>query len=113
MAEKTDKPVLLVRNIEVPEINKAAVHLAPKEYQFAIQLIAGIALPENQKYTVQVRNGNVEFNSDDKKTSVFEENGKIISSYNRFNQNLHEGRGTMKLPYIDTTDMGTVFVYLI
>jgi len=61
-----------------------------------------------------VRIGNVEFNSDDKKTAVFEENGKIISSYNRFNQNLHEGGvGLKKLPYIDTTDMGKVYVYLI
>jgi len=44
---------------------------------------------------------------------VFEENGKIISSYNRFNQNLHEGRGITQLPYIDTNDMGTVYIYLI
>jgi len=44
---------------------------------------------------------------------VFEENGKIISSYNRFNQNLHEGRGITQLPYIDTSDMGTVYIYLI
>jgi hypothetical protein len=29
-AEKTDKPVLLVRNIDIAEINAAAVHLAPK-----------------------------------------------------------------------------------
>jgi len=29
-AEKTNKPVLLVRNIDIAEINAAAVHLAPK-----------------------------------------------------------------------------------
>lgn len=83
-AERTDKPVLLVRAMEVPQINEAAVHLAPKEYQFAIQLMAGIALPDLYKFTVQVRVAEHEFNTDDKKTSVFEENGKIISSYNRY-----------------------------
>lgn len=36
LAEKTDRPVLMVRDIEVPEVNKAAIHMAPKDYQFAI-----------------------------------------------------------------------------
>lgn len=60
-----------------------------------------------------MRIAELEFNSDDKKTTVFEEGGKVISSYNRYNQNLHEEKKLIKLPYIDTTDMGTVFIYLI
>jgi hypothetical protein len=31
-AERTEKPVLLVREIETAEVNMAAVHLAPKQY---------------------------------------------------------------------------------
>jgi hypothetical protein len=46
--------------------------------------MAGIALPENQKFQVQVRVAEMEFTTDDKKTAVFEENGKVISSYNRY-----------------------------
>jgi hypothetical protein len=46
--------------------------------------MAGIALPENHKFQIQVRVAEWEFNTDDKKTAVFEENGKVISSYNRY-----------------------------
>lgn len=35
-AEKTEKPILMMRDMEVTEVNKAAVHLAPKKYEFAI-----------------------------------------------------------------------------
>jgi hypothetical protein len=46
--------------------------------------MAGIALPENHKFQIQVKIAEMEFNTDDKKTAVFEENGKVISSYNRY-----------------------------
>ena len=46
--------------------------------------MAGIALPENHKFQIQVRVAEWEFNTDDKHTVVFEENGKVISSYNRY-----------------------------
>jgi|688.fasta_scaffold62346_4 hypothetical protein len=32
VAELTEKPILLVRDIETKEINEAAIHLAPKKY---------------------------------------------------------------------------------
>jgi len=46
--------------------------------------MAGIALPENEKFEIQVKIAEMEFNTDDKKTVVTLSNGKVISSFNRY-----------------------------
>ena len=78
--------------------------------------MSALALPDPYKYTVQVRIGDNEWETDDKKTTVFEEGGKIISNYNRYQQNLHEVQASnfsKNLCYLSVSDMGAVFIYLI
>lgn len=78
--------------------------------------MSALALPDPFKYTVQVRIGDNEWETDDKKTTVFEEGGKIISNYNRYQQNLHEVQASnfsKNLCYLSVADMGAVFIYLI
>lgn len=60
-AEKTEKPICLVRDLDPEEIAKAQPYLQPHEFEVIAEVGQGISLPSNDKYTVMIKLGDVEF----------------------------------------------------
>lgn len=106
-AEKTEKPILKLRNIQ----DEAVIEDAQKmfnlqSYAINCQIIAGISLPDTEEYKVQVRVAEEEFDTRDAPVHAKD------STYCRWQENIAEERKEMRLPYQDIEDIGSIFIYL-
>ena len=107
VAEKTDKPLLQVRDIEPEEVNEVESKLAPRTFDIRCAIVAAICLPEPTLYSIEVRIG-------DKSYTTKEEAYCIEgASYNRWNEIITDQDREYRAPYLDVHDIGSVFIYLV
>jgi len=106
-AEKTEKPILKIRNIEDEQVvEDAQKNFNLKSYAINCQVIAGICLPDDEEYQITL--------------SIAEENFSTVqapvhakdSTYCRWNENVTEEKKEIKLPYQNINDIGSIFIYL-
>lgn len=84
-------------------MKEAAPHLIEKDYQFIAEIGSLIVPPQDKKkYSIEIAIGEKRFNT-----------GQPLAqglNYNRWNKRF--AQDTIKLPYVNLDDIGTIFVYL-
>lgn len=107
IAEKTDKPLLQVRDIDPEEVEKAEPCLEARQFDLRCAVVAAISLPEPTLYSIEVRVG--------ERSWVTKEEAYCIdgASYNRWNEVISKDDSEYRAPYIDIYDIGSVFIYLV
>lgn len=112
-AEKTDKPLLLVKDLSDTDIEASRKYIEQREFEVIAEVGLGISLPKglgvmsiagsNEKFSVMIKIGDYEIKTE---KAVYAEN-----TYNRWNFRYKQACFTA--PYTDVYDIGRVYVYLL
>jgi hypothetical protein len=105
MVEKSEKPKLLVRDIDAEAIEEAKSRLLNRTFAAQLFIAGAIGLPyDNKEFQVSVRIAEKEWWSGEPKTKK--------AKYNRFNVKPTDEDSIFRMPYLSIADMGTVMIYL-
>ena len=102
IAEKTEKPLIKLADIEEIVVQEAYPYMQPHEYEILAEVSQGISLPSAAKYQVKVQICDLELKTE---KAIVQEN-----TYNRWNQRF--AKTVYSVSYQDIYDMGKVFIYL-
>jgi hypothetical protein len=105
IAEETEKPLLLVQQLEDDEIQQGRLLLRPRKYAVSFFVAGALAMPENDKeYEVSLRIADKEWNTGLPQLKK--------PKFNRFNVKPTETDGEFIAPYYNIQDIGTIILYL-
>lgn len=105
IAEETEKPLLLVRNIDPDDVEAAKPCHEMRRYGISCFFAGVSCLPEdNKEYRVSVRIADKEWSSGDPKV--------VKALYNRYNVGATAGDAIYEAPYMSIADIGTIYIYL-
>lgn len=115
-AVKTEKPLLMVEDIDPELIEKARPHLLDKKYQIMVQINSAVSLPQPMTdYEVVVRVGEHEIRTGNppfKKERYNRFNFRTTAPGGKDSNPEKDKQVTFNAPYLNIDDIGTVFVYL-
>lgn len=101
-SEKTEKPVFKKQKIPEDIVNKSENYKKNRKFQVICEMNFGIALPDNKQYEAHLCIGDYRFKT-----------GKPKFDYKTdFNKWVFREEATIEAPYLDTSDIGSAFIYL-
>ena len=95
-AEKTEKPLCLLRNLSKEDVEAASVLYQAHEFEVIAEIGQGVSLPSADKYNVMIKIADLELKTEKPLTAE--------NNYNRWSCRFKQQ--TYKAPYKDIVDIG-------